>query len=265
MRAPNSRLRCDCWHGEAWSAGTTHQPCGSPSSEQQLHDADGLRTGIWYCDTELAKAGGAQLAEPFWTSPNLEGVTNKSPRDEISVPAVRFRQQSFRRKAEITQPASAGAARAEAVWSPSLLTAKWTGWLNSSVERSISRTISTEQQQLQPSCAPESAQGLHWEIRAKSCYNKALSSQSAWVCREAATTSAIVIFLPGRSWALHLLTSTSSGLLCQLPIKFHCQQRCRDNPCHFQQGRTVSRPYSLLSLTFKGWQTSSSLKTLGIT
>lgn len=134
MRAPNSRLRCDCWHGEAWSAGTTHQPCGSPSSEQQLHDADGLRTGIWYCDTELAKAGGAQLAEPFWTSPNLEGVTNKSPRDVISVPAVRFRQQSFRRKAEITQPASAGAARAEAVWSPSLLTAKWTGWLNSSLE-----------------------------------------------------------------------------------------------------------------------------------
>lgn len=171
MRPPSSRPQSDCWQERAWWAGTIHQPRGLSSLNQQLHDVDGLRTGIWYLDIELRKAGPSHLAELFWVNPNLEDETSESPRDLSSIPAVRPRQPASQRQAEVTQPASAGAAHAEAIWSPSLSMVKWTGLLNSSVGRSITRTISAQQPLLQPSCTPMNVQGLQRKIQAKRSNN----------------------------------------------------------------------------------------------
>lgn len=191
-----------------------------------------LRTGIWCFTTRQSS-----LVESFWISPNLEDVTNRSPRALLSVPAVSSTEQSLQRGAEVTLPAFAGAAPAAATAPPSLSTAKWTGLLNSSVERGKPRTVSTERPELQPpllQCASKASPERHrlreamteWHSRGRTeLAGKLTQFQLSWspFHKDELSSSSVTFFL-----------ATSAGYRSGL---LPCQHRCKDISWHFQQGR----------------------------
>lgn len=155
----------------------------------------------------------------------------------MRVPAVSSIQQSLQGGAEVTLPAFAGAAHAAATWSPSLSMVKWTGLMNSSVERSKSRTISTEQPKLQPSPAPMCIQGIpgrhrlreemtEWHSTGRTeLAGKLTQFQLSWspFHKDELSSSSVTFLL-----------STSAGYQSGL---LPCQPRCKDISWHFQQGR----------------------------